>query len=48
MGKLGREYGRFIFMNSGGVPENVTREDFDRITSVSRSSRGVVSGGVAV
>lgn len=41
MAKLGHKYGRLIFMDSGGVPENVTRENFDRISSVSRRVRGV-------
>ncbi len=41
MGELGRKYPRYIFMDSGGVPEDVTREDFERITEVSRRERGV-------
>lgn len=41
MAKLGREYGRFIFMDSGGVPEDVTREDFERISKVSYEVRNV-------
>ncbi len=40
-GALGKKYGRLIFMDSGGVPDDVTREDFDRITEVSRKARGV-------
>ncbi len=39
--ELGHKYGRLIFMDSGGVPENVSREDFDRINEVSRKVRGV-------
>jgi uroporphyrinogen-III decarboxylase len=38
---LGKTYGRLIFMDSGGVPENVTPEDFERINRVSRDVRGV-------
>jgi len=41
MAGLGREYGRLIFMDSGGVPEDVCRADFERISKVSRNVRGV-------
>lgn len=41
LGRLGKEYGRLIFMDSGGIPENVTREDFDRVNEISRRVRGV-------
>jgi len=41
MGELGKRYPRYIFMDSGGVPEDVTREDFERITEVSRKARRV-------
>lgn len=41
IGALGKQYGRLIFMDSGGVPENVTPEMFDRITRVSRRVRGI-------
>ncbi len=41
MGQLGRQHGRLIFMDSGGVPDNVTREDFERINQVSRKVRGI-------
>ena len=41
MGELGRTYGRLIFMDSGGVPDDVSREDFERISQVSRQVRGV-------
>lgn len=43
MGDLGQKHGRLIFMDSGGVPDSVTREDFDRINRVSREVRGVDS-----
>ena len=45
---LGKKYGRLIFMDSGGVPENMTREDFERINRTSRRVRGVegVEGAV--
>ncbi len=45
MGDLGKEYGRLIFMDSGGVPDNVTKEDFDRINRVSREVRGIPESG---
>jgi uroporphyrinogen decarboxylase len=38
---LGRQYGRLIFMDSGGVPEDVQSTDFERILKVSRRLRGV-------
>lgn len=41
MAGLGRKYGRLIFMDSGGVPEDVSRADFERISKVSREVRGV-------
>lgn len=41
MGGLARKYVRYIFMDSGGVPEHVTREDFERINACSRRVRGV-------
>jgi len=41
MGKLARKYVRYIFMDSGGVPEHVSKEDFERINSCSRRVRGV-------
>lgn len=43
MAELGKKYRRFIFMDSGGVPEDVTREDYERLTKVSRDLRGVAS-----
>lgn len=41
IGKLSRRYGRFIFMDSGGVPENVSRANFERVNALSRRVRGV-------
>ena len=41
MARLGKKYGRFIFMDSGGIPENVTSEDYRRIAAISRTLRGV-------
>jgi hypothetical protein len=41
MAGIGRSYGRLIFMDSGGIPEDVSRRDFDRISKVSRKVRGV-------
>lgn len=41
MAGYGKKYGRLIFMDSGGVPEDVSREDFERISEVSRKVRGV-------
>ena len=38
---LGKKHGRLIFMDSGGVPENITRPDFERINETSRRVRGV-------
>ena len=39
MVSLSIKYGRFIFMDSGGVPESVTKEDYERLTEVSRKLR---------
>ena len=47
MGELGRRYGRFIFMDSGGVPDTVSKEDYDRINVMSRKARRVDDGGGA-
>ncbi len=41
MGKLARQYGRYMFMDSGGVPEHVTKEAFERINACSREARGM-------
>ncbi len=41
MAELGKRYARYIFMDSGGVPEDVSRDDFERIIRVSRRVRGV-------
>lgn len=38
---LGKKYGRYIVMDSGGIPENVVKEDFDRILNLSKKLRGV-------
>ncbi len=38
---LGRKYGGFMLMDSGGVPEYVTAEQFQRLTKLSRQLRGV-------
>ncbi|MEW6237523.1 MAG: uroporphyrinogen decarboxylase family protein [Candidatus Omnitrophota bacterium] len=48
MGRLGQRYGRLIFMDSGGVPDDVSPQDFERITRKSRQARGVedVEGAV--
>jgi uroporphyrinogen-III decarboxylase len=39
MSKLGRKYKRFIFMDSSGVPDDISKEDFDRITKISQKYR---------
>lgn len=41
MAALARKYKRFIFMDSGGVPEDLSREDHERLLAVSRKVRGV-------
>jgi hypothetical protein len=41
MASLARKYGRFILMDAGGVPENITRTDFEKILQLSRQARGV-------
>jgi uroporphyrinogen decarboxylase len=41
MVNLSKKYGRFILMDSGGIPETVIKSDFDRITELSRQLRGV-------
>lgn len=38
---LGQTHGRLIFMDSGGIPENVKKEDFDRVNAISRKVRGI-------
>ncbi len=42
LAQWGHAYGRLIFMDSGGIPENVSRNDFERVNEVSRRVRGVV------
>ncbi|MFI4910888.1 MAG: uroporphyrinogen decarboxylase family protein [Sedimentisphaeraceae bacterium JB056] len=46
--KLGHEYGRFVLMDSGGIPEGVTKDDYDFITSKSRQLRGIEEVDYAV
>ncbi len=41
LANLGKDCNRLIFMDSGGVPDDVTHEDFSRITQISRKVRGV-------
>jgi uroporphyrinogen-III decarboxylase len=41
MVSLSRKYGRFILLDSGGIPETVTKADFERIIELSRHLRGV-------
>ncbi len=36
--------GRLIFMDSGGVPDDITRQDFERINTISRRVRGLHPG----
>jgi uroporphyrinogen decarboxylase len=40
-GRLARKYGHFIFMDSGGIPENTSRQDFERVLGLSRKVRNV-------
>ena len=48
IGELGCQYGRFIFMDSGGVPDSVCRSGFERVLQTSRIVRRVdtVEGAV--
>jgi uroporphyrinogen-III decarboxylase len=39
--RLSQKYGRFILMDSGGIPESVSKSELDRITEISRQLRGV-------
>jgi len=48
IGQLARRFGRMIFMDSGGIPENVTKTDFDRVNAISRRVRGVKEESGAV
>jgi uroporphyrinogen-III decarboxylase len=48
MAKLGQKYGRFIFMDSGGIPEDISKSDHDRILETSRNVRGVANIGDCV
>ena len=38
---LGHKYGRLMLMDSGGIPEDVSKEAYEAITEKSRSLRGV-------
>lgn len=38
---LGRKTGRLIFMDSGGIPESVGRDDYEKIINLSAELRGV-------
>jgi len=38
---MGKKSGRFILMDSGGIPENVTNENYEHIINLSRKLRGV-------
>lgn len=48
MARLGRKYRRFIFMDSSGVPEDLTPEAFDRITRLSRQFRNAAPPALSV
>jgi uroporphyrinogen-III decarboxylase len=39
--KLARRYGKYIIMDSGGIPENVAVDDYNRVLDLSRRLRGV-------
>jgi uroporphyrinogen decarboxylase len=39
---VGAQGGRFILMDTGGIPENITREKFDAFLEISRQVRGQV------
>lgn len=41
MVKLAQKYKRFILMDSGGIPEHVSREAFERINNFSKTIRGL-------
>lgn len=41
LANLGHKYGKFILMDSGGVPEDVSEERYKAITEKSRDCRGV-------
>ena len=38
---LAKEHGRFIFMDSGGIPDTVLPQEFKRVLDTSRRVRGV-------
>ena len=39
MAKFGKEHKRFIFMDSSGIPDDISPENFDRITNISKKYR---------
>ncbi len=41
MAMLGRKYPRFIFMDSGGVPDNITPEKYIKVTQISKLARNI-------
>ncbi|HBG27669.1 MAG: hypothetical protein A2Y10_10295 [Planctomycetes bacterium GWF2_41_51] len=42
MAELGRKYKRFIFMDSSGVPDNISAADYLRITQLSKAARSSI------
>jgi hypothetical protein len=45
---IANKKGKFIFMDSGGVPENVTRQNFDKLLEYSRKLRAAENCPYAV
>jgi hypothetical protein len=45
---MGHKYGRFILMDSGGIPEDVSKENYEYVTALSRKLRGADQAGYAV
>jgi hypothetical protein len=38
--EIGRQGGRYILMDTGGVPETISRDKFDAFLAISRRVRG--------
>ncbi|MEN6384918.1 MAG: uroporphyrinogen decarboxylase family protein [Phycisphaerales bacterium] len=39
--ELGKKYNRYIFMDSSGVPDDLTLEDYANVTRMSKKARGI-------
>jgi hypothetical protein len=46
--EMGHKYGRLILMDSGGIPEDVSKENYEYVTDLSRKLRGADRADYAV